>query len=153
MFDYHTLLLLSAVNLVEWQAAPACTRRPFPSKWCRAPHTAPHLAMHTEPDLTAQHRRSDNMTKRQHVFPSKSVIAFLYLLNGSPLCFSSLFMRRRRRSTGSFWPWSLVVSHLSYTTAAHMPLWGRTEICRYPYNCSGPLQCHVETVNEKCKEL
>lgn len=122
---------VSAVFLVVWQTAPAPAymRRLFQSKWCRAQRTAPHLATSTGPGTIALHRRSDVRTVRKYVISSQSVVVFVDSI--FLLCLSSLFMKRRRRSTGSFWPWSLVVSHLSFTTAAHMPLWGHTEICTY----------------------
>lgn len=73
-------------------------------------------------------------------------ICDLFLISGwcrySPLSLSSLFVRRRRRSTGNFWPWFLVVSLLSFTMAAHMPLWGHTEICKYA-NAIWHLQCNI----------
>lgn len=37
--------------------APACMRKPSPSKWCRAQHTAPHLAAPTGSGTAAPHSR------------------------------------------------------------------------------------------------
>lgn len=44
--------------------APACMRKPSPSKWCRAQHTAPHLAAPTGSGNAAPHRRWDVRTLR-----------------------------------------------------------------------------------------
>lgn len=37
--------------------APACTKKPSPSKWCKAQHTAPHLVVHTVPGNAVLRRR------------------------------------------------------------------------------------------------
>lgn len=108
--------------------APACMRRHFLLKWCRAQHTAPHLAASIRADTSAPHRRSDIRTKGEGF---SSISCYFYWLLLSLSSFRSLFVKRRKRSTGSSWLWSLVVSHLSFTMATLMPLWGHTEICTY----------------------
>lgn len=120
-------IIISAflVAALQTTPAPACTRRRFLLKWCRAQHTAPHLAAYTRAGTTALRRRSDIRTK-----PFYSISCFCWLLL-SLLSLHSLFVKRRKRSTGSSWLWSLVVIHLSFTMVTLTPPWGHAEICKY----------------------
>lgn len=61
--NFHLVFVVCVAAWAQQAApAPACMRRPFPSKWCRAQHTAPHLAAYSGPGLTAQHKRLDIRT-------------------------------------------------------------------------------------------
>lgn len=42
---------------LQTAVTPTCTRKPSPSKWCKARRTAPHPAAHTVSDNTAPHGR------------------------------------------------------------------------------------------------
>lgn len=121
---------ISAFLVVALQTvlAPACTRKRFQLKWCRAQHAAPHLAAYTRAGPTALRRRSDIRTKGK-CLPSITCYFCWLLLSLSSL--HSLFVKRRKRSTGSSWLWSLMVTHLSFTMETLTPPWGHTEICTY----------------------
>lgn len=61
-------------------------------------------------------------------FPYQSPIYNIVL---GPLGVSSLSVRRRRRCTDSYWPWSQVDSPPRVTTAAPMAFRTHTETCEY----------------------
>lgn len=90
IFFFCKSKILSAVRLVEsvQQAAlaPACTRRPFPSKWCRAQHTVPHQAAYPGPGPAAQHRRLFMKAVMNCVIPSCPFVARLCVHTGVFLC-------------------------------------------------------------------
>lgn len=121
---------VSAFSVLALPTVPsrACMKRRFQLKWCRAQHTAPHLAAYTRAGTTALRRRSDIRTKGMWFYSIGCSFCWLLL---SLLSLRSLFVKRRKRSTGSSWLWSLVVSHLSFTMATLTPLWGLAEICTY----------------------
>lgn len=123
-------MITSAFLVVALQTvpAPACTRRRFLLKWCRVQHTVPHLAAYTRAGTTALPRRSDIRTKAKCFSSIPCYFCWLLL---SLLSLRSLFVKRRKRSTGSSWLWSPVVSHLFFTMATLTPPWGHTEICTY----------------------
>ena len=134
-FVIHVIVPCKSINISAFLVgayqtvpAPACTRRHFLSKWCRAQHTAPHLAAYAQAGTTALRRRSDIRTKEKFLYSISCSFCWLLL---PLLCLCSLFVRRRKRSTGSSWLWSLVASHLSFATATLTPPWGHTEICTY----------------------
>lgn len=66
--------------------APACMRRPFPSKWCRAQHTVPHQAAYPRPGPAAQHRRLFMKAVMNCVYPLYLFVACLCVHTGVFLC-------------------------------------------------------------------
>lgn len=115
---------------LQTAVTPTCMRKPSPSKWCKARRTAPHPAAHTVSDNTAPHGRWV-VSALQRAQSSTWVVSLLTLLFFfSPVHLPSRSVRRRRMCTGCSWRWSQAVSRLLFTTAAHGPLWGHTEICK-----------------------
>lgn len=75
----HSPFLSSACSLARPTAvAPACTRKPSPSKWCKAQRTAPRPAARTASGNAAPHGRSVVRTPQQWL-RSSTFVCFCWL--------------------------------------------------------------------------